>query len=53
MEEKLKLYLRTMISNGGSDLHLKSGAITRVRLNGKLKLMGKDELSAEEVEGIR
>ena len=52
MEEKLKLYLRTMISNGGSDLHLKSGAITRVRLNGKLKLMGKDELSAEEVEGI-
>ncbi|MDM5271341.1 PilT/PilU family type 4a pilus ATPase [Sulfurovum sp. zt1-1] len=52
MEEKLKLFLRTMISNGGSDLHIKSGAITRVRLNGKLKLMGKDELSAEEVEGI-
>lgn len=52
MEEKLKLFLRTMISNGGSDLHLKSGAIPRVRLDGKLKLMGKDELKAEDVEGI-
>ncbi|UFH58922.1 type IV pilus twitching motility protein PilT [Sulfurovum mangrovi] len=52
MEEKLKLFLRTMISNGGSDLHIKSGAIARVRLNGKLKLMGKEELSAEDVEGI-
>lgn len=52
MEEKLKLYLRTMISNGGSDLHIKSGAITRVRLNGQLKLMGKEELSAENVDAI-
>ena len=52
MEEKLKLFLRTMISNGGSDLHLKSGAIARVRLNGKLKLMGKEELSADDVDGI-
>ncbi|HEO98968.1 MAG: PilT/PilU family type 4a pilus ATPase [Campylobacterales bacterium] len=52
MEEKLKLFLRTMISNGGSDLHLKSGAITRVRINGQLKLMGKDELSAEDIDGI-
>lgn len=52
MEEKLKLFLKTMISNGGSDLHLKSGAITRVRINGQLKLMGKEELSAEEIDGI-
>jgi twitching motility protein PilT len=52
MEEKLKLFLKTMISNGGSDLHIKSGAITRVRVNGKLKLMGKDALSAEDVEAI-
>lgn len=52
MEEKLKLYLRTMISNGGSDLHIKSGAIIRVRLNGQLKLMGKEELSAENVDAI-
>jgi len=30
MEEKLKLYLRTMISNEGSDLHIKSGSQVRV-----------------------
>ena len=52
MEEKLKRFLRAMISNGGSDLHLKSGAITRVRINGQLKLIGKEVLSAEEIDGI-
>jgi twitching motility protein PilT len=52
MEEKLKLFLRSMISNEGSDLHLKSGAITRVRIHGVLRLLGKDILTAEEVEGI-
>ncbi|MDD2450528.1 PilT/PilU family type 4a pilus ATPase [Sulfurovum sp.] len=52
MEEKLKLFLRTLISNQGSDLHLKSGAIARIRVNGQLKLMGKEELSAEDVENI-
>lgn len=52
MEEKLRLYLRAMITNGGSDLHLKSKAITRVRINGKLKVMGKEELSPETVESI-
>jgi len=52
MEEKLKLFLRSMISNEGSDLHLKSGAISRVRIHGVLHLLGKDILTAEEVEGI-
>ncbi len=52
MEEKLKLFLRSMISNEGSDLHLKSGAITRVRIHGVLRLLGKDPLSADEVEAI-
>ncbi len=52
MEEKLKLYLRTMISNGGSDLHIKSGAIVRVRVDGVLKMLGKDALTSEMVEGI-
>ncbi len=41
-----------MISNEGSDLHLKSGAITRVRIHGVLRLLGNDILTAEEVEGI-
>jgi len=52
MEEKLKLYLRTMISNGGSDLHVKSGAIVRVRIDGVLKILGKEILSRENVEDI-
>jgi len=52
MEEKLKLFLRSMVSNQGSDLHLKSGAIPRVRVHGVLKVLGKDALSAEMVEEI-
>ncbi len=52
MEEKLKLFLRSMIGNEGSDLHLKSGAIVRVRIHGILRLLGKDVLTAEDVDGI-
>jgi len=52
MEEKLKLFLRSMIGNEGSDLHLKSGAIPRVRIHGILRLLGKDVLSAEDVDGV-
>jgi len=52
MEEKLKLYLRTMISNQGSDLHLKSGSQVRVRIHGVLKLLGKEALSAEQMEQL-
>jgi len=52
MEEKLKLYLRTMISNSGSDLHLKSGSNVRVRIHGVLKLLGKDQLSAVQMEEL-
>lgn len=52
MEEKLKLYLRTMISNKGSDLHIKSGSQVRVRIHGVLKVLGKDSLSAKMVEKL-
>ena len=52
MEEKLKLYLRTMVSNEGSDLHLKAGSNVRVRIHGVLKLLGKDELSAQQMEEL-
>lgn len=45
MEEKLKLYLKTLISNNGSDLHLKSGSQPRVRIDGILKVLGKEVLS--------
>jgi len=52
MEEKLKLYLRALISNGGSDLHLKSGAIVRLRVDGVLKKLGEDALTAEMLDDI-
>jgi len=52
MEEKLKLYLRTMISNSGSDLHVKSGSQVRVRIHGVLKVLGKEILSAEMMDKL-
>ena len=52
MEEKLKLYLRTMISNKGSDLHIKSGSQVRVRIHGVLKVLGKEALTASMVEKL-
>ena len=52
MEEKLKLYLRTMVSNKGSDLHIKSNSQVRVRIHGVLKVMGKDVLTSEMVDKL-
>ena len=52
MEEKLKLYLRTMISNSGSDLHLKAGSQVRVRIHGVLKVLGQDALSADMMDKL-
>ena len=52
MEERLKLYLRTMVNNNGSDLHLKSGSQVRVRIYGVLKKMSKDVLSAAHMEQL-
>ena len=52
MEEKLKLYLRTMISNSGSDLHLKAGSQVRVRVHGVLKVLGQDALSADMMDKL-
>ncbi|MCO4844888.1 MAG: PilT/PilU family type 4a pilus ATPase [Sulfurovum sp.] len=52
MEEKLKLYLRAMISNSGSDLHLKAGSQVRVRVHGVLKVLGQDALSADMMDKL-
>jgi twitching motility protein PilT len=41
-----------MIGNEGSDLHLKSGSNVRVRIHGVLKLLGKDELSAQQMDEL-
>ncbi|MEY3002812.1 MAG: hypothetical protein RLZZ428_1187 [Pseudomonadota bacterium] len=52
MEDKLRLYLKTMIKNGGSDLHVKSGAQVRVRIDGILKIIGQDILSPQMVDQL-
>jgi twitching motility protein PilT len=52
MEEKLKLYLRSLIANEGSDLHIKAGSHARARVHGVLKIMGKNVLSAQEVDTL-
>ena len=52
MEKKLQFYLKNLIHNGGSDLHLKSGSIIRLRVNGDLLKLGDREISNEELDGI-
>jgi twitching motility protein PilT len=49
MEKRLIAYLKSLKANGGSDLHLKAGAIIRFRINGILKLVGDDRMTADEM----
>ncbi len=52
MEKKLQFYLKNLVHNGGSDLHLKSGAIIRLRINGDLLKLGNKMITHEELDGI-
>jgi len=52
MEQRLQFYLKNLIHNGGSDLHLKSGAIIRLRINGDLLKLGDRMMTHEELDGI-
>jgi len=52
MEKKLQFYLKNLIHNGGSDLHLKSGSIIRLRVNGDLLKLGDKQISHDELDGI-
>ncbi len=52
MREKLDLLLRSMLKYEGSDLHLKANAIPRARIHGKLKPLGREPLSANEIEAM-
>ena len=52
MEKKLQFYLKNLIHNNGSDLHLKSGSIVRLRVNGELLKLGSQEISNEELTAI-
>jgi len=52
MEKKLQFYLKNLIHNGGSDLHLKSGSIVRLRVSGDLLKLGDKLITHEELDGI-
>jgi len=52
MEKKLQFYLKNLIHNGGSDLHLKSGSIIRLRVNGDLLKLGDKQISHDELDTI-
>ena len=52
MEKKLQNYLRVMSKNDGSDLHLKSTAIPRIRVHGSLKMLGKEFWDATMMENL-
>ena len=52
MEKKLQFYLKNLVHNGGSDLHLKSGSIIRLRISGDLHKLGEKMISHEELDGI-
>jgi twitching motility protein PilT len=52
MEKRLQFYLKNLIHNGGSDLHLKSGSIIRLRVNGDLLKLGNKTITHEELDGI-
>ena len=48
MTEKLKFYLNKLIEDKGSDLHVKSGANIRGRINGEIVPMSEEILSYED-----
>lgn len=52
MEKKLQFYLKNLVHNGGSDLHLKSGAVIRLRVSGELLKLGDKMMTHEELDGI-
>ena len=52
MKKRLDLYLKTMVANGGSDLHLKAKSNVRVRINGVLKVLGKEFMTPEEIDAL-
>ncbi|MDQ7084776.1 MAG: PilT/PilU family type 4a pilus ATPase [Sulfurovum sp.] len=52
MEAKLQMYLKAMMKNGGSDLHIKATAIPRVRVHGVLKVLGKELITATHMENL-
>ncbi|MHC4874034.1 MAG: hypothetical protein ACYTFY_19465 [Planctomycetota bacterium] len=44
--------LDASIKNGGSDLHLRVGTPPKLRMRGKLRSLGKDDLTPEETAAL-
>jgi len=49
-EKRLQLYLKSLASNGGSDLHIKSGTIVRIRVSGDLQKLGKEIMTTKDID---
>lgn len=49
MKQKLDFYLKNMVEHHGSDLHIKSYANIRVRVNGVLQVFGTHRFSSDQV----
>ena len=52
MEAKLQMYLKAMMKNKGSDLHLKATAIPKTRVHGELKTLCKEFMTATMMENL-
>ena len=52
MKEQLNKYLKTLVAHGGSDLHIKAGAVPRVRVHGVLRKLGNEPLDPEAVKTL-
>jgi len=51
-KERLERYLRYLIKHHGSDLHLKAGSVTRIRINGELFPIERTPLTKEDAEAL-
>jgi twitching motility protein PilT len=51
-KERLEQYLNYLIKHNGSDLHLKAGSVTRIRINGELYPIERTILTSEDAEAL-
>src|SRR5262252_2847148 len=51
-KRRIDTFFRTVAAVGGSDLHLKSDAVPRVRVGGELRVLKTAALSPQEVSDI-
>ncbi|MEA2098911.1 MAG: PilT/PilU family type 4a pilus ATPase [Campylobacterota bacterium] len=50
--QKVRKYLTHMVKHKGSDLHIKSGAVFRARIQGNITKLGKDIFTAEQADAF-